>query len=146
MSSRGTWSNVTNRIRCGGTLAALVFGLVSSATVATAQSPPIGPPANVTNAGDLVGPAGGDAAGLHVRQARRHRERGAATQQPRDSAFEVGARAQYYAPGPHQLVIPKWYWMPPDAFSRKPQLVSVPAYQLDYTVRYIDPRLLTALP
>jgi hypothetical protein len=65
---------------------------------------------------------------------------------PRDSAFEVGARAQYYAPGPHQLVIPKWYWMPPDAFSRKPQLVSVPAYQLDYTVRYIDPRLLTALP
>jgi hypothetical protein len=60
---------------------------------------------------------------------------------PRDSGYGVGLRTQSYSPGAHSIVIPKWYWRPPDQFIRKPTLVSVPAYRLDYTVRYIDPTI-----
>jgi hypothetical protein len=57
---------------------------------------------------------------------------------PKDSGFGVGLRTESYSPGPHQLQILKWYSMPPDQFHHKPFWVSVPAYQVDYTVRYID--------
>jgi hypothetical protein len=57
---------------------------------------------------------------------------------PKDSGFKVGLRTSNYSPGSHSIVIPKWYWMPPSWPIRKPILVSVPAYQVDYTVRYIS--------
>jgi hypothetical protein len=61
---------------------------------------------------------------------------------PKDSGFGVGLRTQSYSPGPHSIVIPKWYWLPASGLIRKPRLVSVPAYQVDYTVRYFDPGIM----
>lgn len=57
---------------------------------------------------------------------------------PRDSAFAVAAKAQNYRPGTHVLQIPKWYSQPPSAQNPKPSFISVPAYELTYTVRNLD--------
>lgn len=61
---------------------------------------------------------------------------------PKDCVFAAATKAQGYAPGSHTLQIPKWFSIPPNQFSHKPQLVSVPAYELSYTVRFHDPSLL----
>lgn len=61
---------------------------------------------------------------------------------PKDSAFDAATKAQSYGAGTHVLRIPKWYSQPPDRFHRQPALSSTPAYQLSYTVRYIDPNVL----
>jgi hypothetical protein len=59
---------------------------------------------------------------------------------PKDSAFAAADKAQNYAPGSHVLAIPKWYTLPPTAGNPKPQFIRVPAYELSYTVRFVDPR------
>jgi len=61
---------------------------------------------------------------------------------PKDSVFAAATKAQGYAPGSHKLQIPKWFSIPPDQFSHKPQLIPVPAYELTYTVRFHDPSIL----
>ncbi len=53
-----------------------------------------------------------------------------------DSAFKASAREQNYAPGRYVLKIPKVYFVPGHP---KPSEVHVPAYELSYTVRYLDP-------
>jgi hypothetical protein len=56
----------------------------------------------------------------------------------RDSSFKVDARALNYSPGTHKLQIPKWF----SEISRttgKPLFSSTPAYELTYTVRFIEP-------
>jgi hypothetical protein len=55
---------------------------------------------------------------------------------PKDSAFAAASRAQNFGAGSHVLQIPKWYSLPPDRFNRKPTLVPIPAYELQYTVQY----------
>jgi hypothetical protein len=57
---------------------------------------------------------------------------------PKDSAFAATAKVGNYSPGSHVLQIPKWYSMPPDRLNPKPRFFSVPAYELHYTVRFID--------
>ncbi len=59
---------------------------------------------------------------------------------PKDSAFAAAVKAQNYAPGSHLLQIPKWYTLPPTPQNPKPQFIRVPAYELSYTVRFVDPR------
>lgn len=54
---------------------------------------------------------------------------------PKDSAFAVSTRAQNYRPGTHTIRIPKTFSMPPSITNRKPSFVTVPAYELRYTVR-----------
>lgn len=61
---------------------------------------------------------------------------------PKDSAFAAATRAQNYAAGSHVLQIPKWYSRPPDRFHHTPTLTRTPAYELRYTVRYINPEIL----
>jgi hypothetical protein len=64
---------------------------------------------------------------------------GSVVQQPpgshTDTKFATSTRAQNYTPGSHVLQIPKIYYIPGDP---KPSEVSVPAYELTYTVRFID--------
>ena len=57
---------------------------------------------------------------------------------PRDSAYAASTKAVSYAPGAHVLRIPKWYSEPPNQFHRKPIWRRVDAYELAYTVRYVD--------
>jgi len=58
---------------------------------------------------------------------------------PRDSVFTPAAtRAQSYGPGSHILQIPKWYSRL-DPVSHKPIMISVPAYELTYTVQFVNP-------
>lgn len=57
---------------------------------------------------------------------------------PRDTGFVVSSKAASYSPGTHVLQIPKWYVEPPNQFHRKPLWLSKPAYELTYTVRYVD--------
>lgn len=57
---------------------------------------------------------------------------------PKDSSFAAFPKSANYGPGAHTLQIPKWYSRPPDRFNRKPTWVSVPAYELAYTVRYLN--------
>jgi len=61
---------------------------------------------------------------------------------PKDSQFRVSVRGPRYEPGTYTLLIPKNYFTPPDGISRKPRPVSTPAYELTYTVRYIDPTVI----
>lgn len=56
---------------------------------------------------------------------------------PKDSAFFTATKAQNFQPGTRVLRIPKWYSQPPGKGSNKPILLSVAAYELSYTVRYI---------
>lgn len=58
---------------------------------------------------------------------------------PKDSAFAAAARAQSYRPGRHVLRIPKTFSTPPNAQNPKPQFFTVPAYELTYTVKFIEP-------
>ena len=57
---------------------------------------------------------------------------------PKDSAFASTLRTLNYSPGTYTLQIPKWYSQL-DPRTRKIYWYSVPAYELTYTVRYIDP-------
>lgn len=56
----------------------------------------------------------------------------------KDSAFAVATRAQDFRPGTHVLQIPKWFSRPPDKINRRPTLLSIPAYEVAYTVRFVN--------
>lgn len=58
--------------------------------------------------------------------------------EPKDSAFAVATRAQDFRPGTHVLQIPKWFSRPPDSINRRPTLLSRPAYEVAYTVRFVN--------
>lgn len=62
---------------------------------------------------------------------------------PKDSSFLTSNRAIKYGPGTHVLKIPKFYTRPPDRFNPRPTFVRVDAYELMYTVRYIEPVIIT---
>ncbi|MET3580799.1 hypothetical protein ABID19_003838 [Mesorhizobium robiniae] len=57
---------------------------------------------------------------------------------PRDSAFAVSAKTAGFGAGSHTMQIPKWYSRPPSQFNPKPIWVRIPAYELHYTVRYLN--------
>ena len=56
---------------------------------------------------------------------------------PKDSASVTATKAQNYRAGTHVVRIPKWYSLPPSKGNPKPTLLSLPAYELSYTVRYV---------
>jgi hypothetical protein len=60
----------------------------------------------------------------------------------RDTAFRTSLRTQNYQPGTYTVQIPKYYIRPADSITRKPTFVRVDAYELTYTVRYIDPAVI----
>jgi len=66
-----------------------------------------------------------------------------ASQQPigqtEDSAFAVWPRSASFSPGTHTLKITKRYTQPPGPGRPKPLIVTVPAYELTYSVRYEEP-------
>lgn len=64
---------------------------------------------------------------------------------PADSAFAPSGNARDgYATGTHVLKIPKWY-STFDPISHKPRMIIVPAYELSYTVKFVNPaRIRTA--
>ncbi len=59
--------------------------------------------------------------------------------QPQDSAFNAWPRSMNFSPGMHTLPITKVYVMPAGPGRPKPSFVRVPAYELTYNVRNIDP-------
>lgn len=61
---------------------------------------------------------------------------------PKDTRFRTSLRTSSFGPGSHVLQIPKFFIKPPDRFNRKPQLIPVNAYELSYTVRFIEPVIL----
>jgi hypothetical protein len=60
----------------------------------------------------------------------------------KDSAFRTSLRTQNYQPGTYTLRIPKYYVRPADSVVHHPTFVKVDAYELTYTVRYIDPAII----
>lgn len=63
---------------------------------------------------------------------------------PNDSGFAVKPRSASFGPGQHIVQIPKWYSRPPNQFNHKPTWVRVPAYELRYTVRYLNSGVLAS--
>lgn len=61
---------------------------------------------------------------------------------PKDTGFRTSLSTSSFGPGSHVLQIPKFFTRPPDRFNRKPQIIPVNAYELSYTVRFIEPVIL----
>lgn len=61
---------------------------------------------------------------------------------PKDTAFRTSLRRQNFSPGSYVLRIPKFFTEPPSRFNPRPQLVRRDAYELSYTVRFIDPAII----
>ena len=62
---------------------------------------------------------------------------------PTDTGWAAAARSASYSPGVHTLQITKGYVIPPSQFNRKPIFVTVPAYELTYTVKYTNGNVAT---
>lgn len=56
----------------------------------------------------------------------------------RDTDFRTALRQQNFQPGTYVLRIPKYYTRPADRISPRPTFVRVDAYELTYTVKYVD--------
>ncbi|HEX6125153.1 MAG TPA: hypothetical protein VFZ23_07245 [Pyrinomonadaceae bacterium] len=60
----------------------------------------------------------------------------------KDSAFRTSLRTQNFQPGTYVLQIPKYYVRPADSINPRPSFIKVNAYELTYTVRYVDPAII----
>ncbi len=61
-----------------------------------------------------------------------------------DSSFAAWSRSTNFSPGLHTLTITKRYTLPPGTHpgQTKPEIITVPAYELSYTVKYQAPPIL----
>jgi len=56
--------------------------------------------------------------------------------QPEDSSYDVTPASANYSPGTHTVVITKTYVIPPSQVHSKPTFMTVPAYELTYSLDY----------